>query len=58
MNKDINIFQTLTCNFWHTIKLMPTYAQVRKNNDKEARVRHDPGKLLSFQYQSDFERVY
>lgn len=37
---------------------MPTYAQVRKNNDKEARIRHDPGKLLSFQYQSDFERVY
>lgn len=57
IDKDINIFQTLTCNFWHTIKLMPTYPQVRKNNNQEARIRHDPGTLPSFQYQLDFERV-
>lgn len=58
INKDINIFQTRTCNFWHTINLMPTYPQVRKKKNKEARIRHDPGKLLSFQHQSDFARVY
>lgn len=37
---------------------MPTYPQVRKNYNKEARIRYDAGKLPSFQCQSDTERVY
>lgn len=48
IDKEINIFQTPTCNFWYAIKLIPTYPQVRKDNNKEVRIRHDPGKLLSF----------